>query len=106
MDERSDSRAQRVLHQTQSVSDDIRALGDELRAAGRELADKIDIRESVRAHPIRSVLIGAGIGYVLGGGLVSRATMALVAIGAKAVLVPLAKAQLAELMMPREPQPH
>ena len=52
-----------------------------------ELRDAIQIQ--VQENPIRAVLIAAGVGYVLGGGLAAPLTRRLTRLAARALLIPL-----------------
>jgi hypothetical protein len=92
--EQTDGRAERVIRTSRALGEDVRVLKDELGAAAQELREKMDFSETVQAHPFRAVLIAAGVGYVLGGGLFSPLTGRLVAVGARAVLLPMLAKQL------------
>lgn len=89
-----DGRAERVIRQSRELGDDVRELAGELAAAAREIKSKIDIAPMVREHPFRTVLIAAGVGYVLGGGLFTPMTGRLIRLGARAMLVPIVTNQI------------
>jgi hypothetical protein len=92
-----DGRAERVLRQSRALGDDVRGLAQELGEAAREVREKVDVTRSVQAHPFRTVLIAAGLGYVIGGGLFSPLTARLLGLGTRAMLIPLLKGQLEAL---------
>ena len=51
-------------------------------ALGRERADlEARLRQVVEEHPVASVAVGFGVGYVLGGGLFSRRTLPVFGLG-------------------------
>jgi hypothetical protein len=89
-----DGRAERVLRQSRALGEDVRGLKRELQDAARDIRGRFDVSRMVQEHPFRAVCIAAGVGYVLGGGLFSPLTARLLGLGAKAMLVPLAKNQL------------
>jgi hypothetical protein len=47
------------------------------------------IRKGIEAHPVRSVLLAAGAGYLLGGGFAAPLTRRLTRLGLRMLLVPL-----------------
>ena len=67
------------------------------------------LARETRKHPIRSVAVALGVGFVLGGGLFSRVTARLVAVGARIGLrmavVPLMAQGLAALTDGLRPPP-
>ncbi len=94
----SDGRAERVVRQSRALGDDVRGLADELAGAAREIRQKVDMSQTVQEHPFRAVLIAAGVGYVLGGGLFSPLTRRILGVGTRALLVPLIKGQLDNML--------
>ena len=55
-------------------------------ALGRERADlEVRLRQVVEEHPVASVAVGFGVGYVLGGGLFSRRTLPVVGLALRLV---------------------
>ena len=44
--------------------------------------------EQVRKHPYQALLVAAGVGYILGGGLVSRLTLSVVRTGLRMGALP------------------
>lgn len=63
---------------------------------------RLDLRSQVEQHPLRTLAIALGAGYVLGGGLFSRLTGKLVftgvRLGLKAAAVPYLRDELGGLM--------
>lgn len=96
--DQSNSRAERVLNQTRALNNDMRGLASELSEAAREMKAKVDLGPIVREHPFRTVLIAAGVGYVLGGGVFTPLTGAMVRVGARAMLLPFLRNQLFNLV--------
>lgn len=89
-----DGRAERVLRQSRELGDDMKDLANEIAEAAREIKSKVDFSNAIREHPFRTVLIAAGAGYVLGGGLFTPLTGHLMRFGTRAMLVPFARKQL------------
>lgn len=57
----------------------------------------LDLVGHVRRHPYRSLLVAAGVGYVLGGGLFTRLTYNVVRAGLRVGALPVLQSQLAGL---------
>ena len=70
-------------------------IASEIGSAAAELYDRLDIWRQLQEHPYRTLAVAAGIGYVLGGGLFTPLTGALVRVGARAALLPLLQSTLA-----------
>lgn len=87
-------RAERVIRQSRALGDDVRELAGELSEAAREIRSRFDLSDTIRQHPIRTVLVAAGVGYVLGGGLFTPFTGRLIRLGARAMFVPIVKNQI------------
>jgi ElaB/YqjD/DUF883 family membrane-anchored ribosome-binding protein len=87
-------RAERVIEHGRALREDARGLASELSAAAQEIKAKMDVSQSIQAHPFRAVLVAAGVGYVLGGGLFSPLTGTILRVGFRAMLVPMLKGQL------------
>jgi hypothetical protein len=82
-------RTERILEASRAVGEGSRRLAEEL--AG--VAGGLDVSDQIRTHPLRTVAIAAGVGYLLGGGLFSPLTRRLVRIGVRALVVPLVTRQ-------------
>ncbi len=91
-------RAERVLKHSRALQSDARQLANDLAEAGREIRSKIDFSQAIQAHPFRAILIGAGIGYVLGGGLFSSLTRRMLRIGSRALIVPIVRGQVESML--------
>lgn len=61
-----------------------------------ELNRKLDLGRRIQDHPIQTIAIALGVGYVLGGGLFSRFTGTLVRYGMRAALLPAVKAAVGD----------
>lgn len=70
-------------------------IASEIGEAAMELYERLDIGRQLQEHPYRTLAVAAGIGYVLGGGLFTPLTGALVRVGARAALLPLLQSTLA-----------
>lgn len=68
-------------------------LGD----TAKELYQRLDIARQIHEHPYRTLAVAAGVGYVLGGGLFTPLTGALVRIGARAALLPMVQSTVENL---------
>jgi len=75
-------------------------------ALGRERADlEARLRAAVHEHPVASVAVGFGVGYVLGGGLLSRKTLPVVGLGLRLLAGELLGNAIGE-MDREQPNPH
>ena len=75
------------------------------RETSQKLQSSLDLAGRVNRAPIASVLIAAGIGYVLGGGLFSPFTARLLRYGLRIAIIPLVKSQLESIVGGAPPQP-
>lgn len=57
----------------------------------------LTLSERAMAHPYQTLLIAAGVGYVLGGGLFTRFTMTLLRTGARMGALPLVRRALLDV---------
>lgn len=94
-----DGRAERVLRQSRALGEDARGLAKELSEAAKEVRARMDLSTSVQAHPLGALVAAAGLGYLLGGGLFSPLTGRLLGFGARALVVPVLKAQLEAMVV-------
>lgn len=67
---------------------------EEARHLATDVGTTFDIRREVELHPYRSLLIAAGVGYVLGGGLFTPLTRTALRIGLRVAVVPLLNGQI------------
>ncbi|WP_373048932.1 hypothetical protein [Vulgatibacter sp.] len=82
------------MNQTdRSVGDIASELGD----AAVELYERLDVARQLQEHPYRTLAVAAGVGYVLGGGLFTPLTGALVRVGSRAMLLPLLQSALTNM---------
>lgn len=73
--------------------DDAAALREDLREVAELVRSKEIPQRIYRHNPYVVLAAAAGVGYVVGGGLVSPFTRRLVRVGMKALFVPIAAAQ-------------
>lgn len=90
----NDGRTERILEHSRALGGDLRQLRDELSGAAQELKSRMDFSRSIQEHPLRSVAIAVGVGYVLGGGLFSPMTRRLLGVGTRAMLLPILRSQV------------
>jgi hypothetical protein len=64
----------------------VQKLAHDLEGGFGELRDAV--QNEVRSHPVRSVLIAAGVGYALGGGLAAPLTRRLARLALRAMILP------------------
>ena len=97
----TEGREQRLQQHARRLRTEARALGGEIAGAWREGCDAQRLARTVAAHPIRSVLVAAGTGYLLGGGLLTPLTGRLLRIGGRALAIPLLQRQLLTMVAGR-----
>jgi hypothetical protein len=73
----------------------VQKLAHDLDGGVTELRDAV--QSEVNGNPIRSVLIAAGVGYVLGGGLAAPLSRRLTRLAMRAMLLPLLEEPTARL---------
>ncbi len=86
-----------IEHATRAVAE-AQAFGRSISAASTRLQSNLDLAGRVQRAPIASVLVAAGIGYILGGGLFSPVTKKALRVGLRLAIIPLVKGQLSGLM--------
>src|SRR5262249_51652333 len=86
-----------VAHHASRMVGEAKALGRSIGAAGSRLQSSLDLSGRVQRSPIPSVLVAAGIGYVLGGGLFSPTTKRALKVGLRLALIPFVKGQISAL---------
>jgi hypothetical protein len=84
----------------------VREIGAEARALGGTVEGTVQdaeayLRDRMRTHPYVMLAAAGGIGYVLGGGLPSRLTTFLLALGTRMALEVGARQLTARLAMPQ-----
>ena len=79
------------------LNDSAHQLLEEARSTFEDLGQAIDLRGRVQRHPYAMVAAALGVGYVLGGGLLSPLTFRLFGLGVKVAAIPLVKRQLLDL---------
>jgi hypothetical protein len=68
---------------------------NESRAMLYDVAGNFNLKERVERHPIRAVVIAAGVGYVLGGGLFTRYTGRMTGLAMRLAVLPFVRRELA-----------
>lgn len=54
----------------------------------------LDLAGSIQRHPYRALLVAAGVGYVLGGGLFTRLTFTVLRAGMRVAAIPVVRREL------------
>ena len=67
---------------------------EESRSLATDVYQALDLEGRMERHPYQTLLIAAGIGYVLGGGLFTRLTGGLLRIGVRVAALPLVTKEL------------
>ena len=96
--ESNNSKAERLLNHSRVIRSDMQDLVDDVAEVGRDIQRKVDFSQTIQQHPIRSVLIAAGVGYMLGGGLFSPLTRQIVRVGGRAMLLPILRNQFESMI--------
>ena len=86
---------QRMAAHSRAIQGEARALLTEAQGAAR------DAESLLVAHPWRVALAAMGLGYVLGGGLLTRLTGRMLRLGARTLLLPAIEGELCRLLPPR-----
>ena len=92
-----DGRTERVLEHSRALRGEAEALAGELRQAATDFQDKLDLQRRIERSPYLTLAAAAGVGYVLGGGLLSRFTGRALRWGVKLMLLPMLRNELAAL---------
>jgi hypothetical protein len=87
--------ADAVLQHSRALRQDAHALAGELRGAVDEMRDKLDLKGRMERNPYGTLLVAAGVGYVLGGGLLTRFTGNVIKLGLRLMVMPMLKDELA-----------
>ena len=74
-------------HLRNTALEAVQKLAHDLDGGVTELRDAV--QNEVKGNPVRAVLIAAGVGYVLGGGLAAPLTRRLTRLAMRAMLLPL-----------------
>jgi hypothetical protein len=96
--------AQDVRGTLSEIQQRVDRIGSEARQLGSDLQSTVGdveeyLRREVAQHPLRTLGIAAGVGYILGGGLQSRFTALLFALGSR-VAVEYAARQVSSRLAP------
>ena len=75
----------------------VKALAQDASSALNGLADALGLTERVERSPYLTVAAALGLGYVVGGGLVTGTTARLLRLGLKLASVPMVQDQLLDL---------
>ena len=86
-----------LQHASRAVAE-AQAFGRSISAATGRLQSSLDLNNRVHRSPIASLLVAAGIGYVLGGGLFSPVTKKALKLGLRLAIIPFVKGQISGLV--------
>lgn len=84
----------RIGERIDQLGADAQTLIDDARGAVHDLSATLDLRGRVDRNPYGTLLMAAGIGYVLGGGLFTPLTARMIRFGMKLAALPLVKDEL------------
>lgn len=90
-------RTQRVVEHSKALREEAQALAGELREAATDIQSKLDIQGRMERNPYATLAVAAGMGYVLGGGLLTPFTGRVLRWGFKLMLLPMLRNELAAL---------
>lgn len=93
----SHGRRPRIGERVEHMGSSAQNFWSEARGAVDDLSHTLDYKSRVKEHPYLTLAAAAGVGYVLGGGLLTRFTMRLVRIGIRLAALPFVKDELAGL---------
>ena len=91
------SDAERILRDSQDLVDDSKRLADDVRKAAEKASPSKAVGRYYQENPFAVLAGAAGVGYLLGGGLFTPFTKRMLKFGAKALVIPLAAAQVRNL---------
>src|SRR5690606_32068961 len=91
-----------AVEETKRDDRSVAELASELGSTAAALYERLDLPRQMREHPYRTLAVAAGVGYVLGGGLFTPLTAALVRVGARAALLPVLQSSILAAAEPDE----
>lgn len=91
-------KADELVEHTRELRHNARQVADDLRHIYSSASDRVNLGQLYRQNPYMMLGVAAGVGYLLGGGLFTPFTSRLLRIGTRAVLIPLATAQLDKML--------
>lgn len=59
-----------------------------------QLSDRLDLQNRMDRHPYQTLLVAAGIGFVVSGALFSRFSMRVIGVGLRVAVLPILEEQL------------
>jgi hypothetical protein len=86
-----------MLRSSKAVRRETQAFAAAMGEAADQMRQSLDLKGRIERHPWATMAAAAGIGYVIGGGLFTRLTAVALRFGARALLVPLLRAELGSL---------
>ena len=87
----------RIGKRVQEIESSAQQVVEEAKGLVSDLRNTLDIRARVERHPYGMLVLAAGVGYVLGGGLFTPMTGRLVRLGLRLTAVPLMRDELMNL---------
>lgn len=86
-----------ITSHVHEIGNSAQRLVSESRDLVTDVAATLDLRGRLERHPYQTLLIAAGVGYVLGGGLFTSLTASLLRTGLRVVALPVVKTQISAL---------
>ena len=90
----TDGHVDEVLRHSRALKDEAGALVGEIKSGLDEISRALDLKGRMERNPWGMVAAAVGVGYLLGGGLFTRATARLLHLGSRALLVPILRSQV------------
>ena len=81
-------------HRVEQIGSSAQQLWTEARSAVQDLNHTLDLKGRVDRHPYGMVLAAVGVGYILGGGLLTPLTARLIRLGIRLAAFPLIREEL------------
>ena len=72
----------------------VKEIASDLGSAAAELYRRVDLGRQLQEHPYRTLLLAAGVGYVIGGGLFTPLTRHLLGVGMRVAVLPALQSSL------------
>lgn len=86
--------AEKIVRHARGIGDEIGGLAEAVGGMAGTAKSKIDLERRMREEPVKTLLIAAGIGYVVGGGFFTPFTGRMLRLGARLWLIPAVRNQL------------
>lgn len=86
--------AEKVVRHARAIGDEVSGLAEAVTGLASAVKGRIDLGERMRAEPLKTLIVAAGVGYVVGGGIFTPATAVMLRVASRLWLLPILKNQL------------